>query len=90
MTRAKFEVGEVVEMRCTHRRAGRLVTDWLVGIVAATDYRMLAVRFDTEVFVGAGQRLPDQTLWCSHGSRNLRRPTENAADIQTEEVSSPE
>jgi hypothetical protein len=93
MTRAKFakfEVGELVEMRCAHRRDGCLVTDWLPGIVVATDPRMLGVRFENDVFVGAGQRVPDQTLWCTHGSRNLRRAAERAADIQTEEVISHE
>jgi hypothetical protein len=85
MPRAKFEVGEAVEMRCTHVRDGRLVTDWLPGIVAATDHRMLAVRFEIDVFVGAGQRISDRTLWCTHGSRNLRRPSERVPDIQTEE-----
>lgn len=86
---AKFAVGEVVEMRCAHRRNGRLVTDWLAGTVSAADQRMLAVRFEDEVFVG-GQHIPDQTLWCTHGSRNLRRPGERATKIQTEEVGSHE
>jgi hypothetical protein len=89
MGRVKFAVGEVVEMRCAHRRDGRLVTDWLAGTVSAADQRMLAVRFEAEVFV-AGQRIPDQTLWCTHGSRNLRRLSESATNIHTQEVGSHE
>jgi hypothetical protein len=86
---AKFAVGEVVEMRCAHRRDGRLVSGWLAGTVCAADQRMLAVRFEAEVFVG-GQTIPDQTLWCTHGSRNLRRLSDRATPIQSEEVGSHE
>jgi hypothetical protein len=76
VARAKFEVGEAVEMRCLHRRQGQLVLDWLAGSVAAADYRMLGVRFEVEVYANTGQAVPERTLWCTHGSPNLRRPGE--------------
>ena len=79
MARAKFAVGEAVEMRCTHLRAGQPVLDWLPGRVTHADDRMVAVHFDAEVFANTGWRVPDRTLWCTHGSRNLRRPAEPAA-----------
>ncbi len=75
MARAKFSVGEAVEMRCHHLRAGQPVQDWLAGTVTHADERMLAVRFEAEVFANTGWRIPDRTLWCTHGSQNLRRPT---------------
>ena len=73
MPRAKFEIGEAVEMRCQHQRQGQRVVDWLAGEVVAADARMLAVRFDTAVYANTGQLIPDRTLWCTHGSPNLRR-----------------
>jgi hypothetical protein len=86
--RAKFAVGEAVEMRCLHRQAGRMVVDWLPGRVSAADYRMLGVTFDMDVFANSGQVVPDRTLWCTHGSPNLRRPGERAeADRAAEENS---
>ena len=85
MARAKFEVGQAVEMRCLHRRRGELVQDWLGGVVVAADYRMLGVRFETPVYANTGHAIPDRTLWCTHGSPNLRRPGErDQADIAQE------
>jgi len=74
MPRVKFETGEHVEMKCVHVRDGQIVHDWLAGHVVSTDHRMLAVQFDTDVFASNGWRIPDRTLWCAHGSPNLRRP----------------
>ena len=76
MARPKFEVGEAVEMRCLHRRDGQLAVDWLPGRVIATDYRMVAVQFDTPVYANSGLPITDRILWCTHGSPNLRRPGE--------------
>jgi hypothetical protein len=76
VARTKFEVGEAVEMRCLHLRQGQMALDWLVGSVVAADYRMLGVRFEVEVYANTGQAVADRTLWCTHGSPNLRRPGE--------------
>ena len=73
MSREKFSVGEQVEMLCDHLRDGQQLHDWLIGTVVQVDYRMVAVRFETEVFSSNGWRIPDRTLWAAHGSRNLRR-----------------
>jgi hypothetical protein len=82
MTR-KYAVGEAVEMYCGHVRAGRRVTDWLPGRVVAADYRMVAVLFDSDVFANTGLPIADRTLWCTHGSRHLRRPAETADEGAT-------
>jgi hypothetical protein len=76
MPREKFAVGERVEVRCNHIKDGRLVNDWLPGIVVSADYRMAAVHFDTDVLSGNGWLIPDRILWCAHGSPNIRRPFE--------------
>jgi hypothetical protein len=75
-------------MRCRHRRDGQLALDWLPGKVVAADYRMLGVRFEAEVFANTGQAIPDQTLWCTHGSPNLRRLGEREQADLTREVNS--
>ena len=70
----KFTVGESVEMLCDHiRNNGQIVNDWLPGRVAQADARMVAVKFETDVFSSNGWRIPDRILWCAHGSKNIRR-----------------
>ena len=88
MPRAKFVVGEAVEMRCPHRQAGQVVLDWLPGRVTAADHRMLEVRFEVDVYASTGQAIPDRTLWCTHGSPNLRRPGERDQANFSQEVTS--
>lgn len=76
MPREKFFIGERVEMLCDHLRDGQRVREWLAGVVVQADYRMVAVQFETDVFSSNGWRIPDRTLWATHGSRNLRRIAE--------------
>jgi len=78
MPKEKFEVGENAEVRCRHVAGGRHVEGWLAGKVIAADHRMAAVQFETDVFSSNGFRIPDRTLWCAHGSRNIRRQSETA------------
>ena len=88
MARAKFVVGEAVEMRCLHWQAGQVVQDWLAGQVTAADARMIGVRFEVDVYATTGQAVPDRTLWCTHGSPNLRRPGEQKPAGIAQEVRS--
>jgi hypothetical protein len=39
---------------------------------------MVAVSFDTDVFASNGWPVPERVLWCTHGSRHLRRATAQA------------
>jgi hypothetical protein len=73
MPRVKLKAGEKVELRCFHLHGREIVQDWLPGVVISADDRMLAVKFDADVFSSNGWRIPDRTLWCTHGSPNLRR-----------------
>lgn len=77
--RAKYSAGERVEMYCEHMRAGQRQTAWLEGQVVTADHRLVAVRFETDVFTNTGWPVPDRTLWCTHGSRHLRRLAEGLA-----------
>ena len=73
MPKQKFEVGESAEVHCRHVADGQRIEGWLAGKVIAADHRMAAVQFETDVFSSNGFRIPDRTLWCAHGSRNIRR-----------------
>jgi hypothetical protein len=75
MRRSKFSVGDQVELRCHHLRDGRTVRDWLAGRVVEADQRMIAVKFETDVFASNGWLIEDRILWCAHGSPNLRPRT---------------
>ena len=80
MPKQKFEVGESAEVHCRHIAGGQRVEGWLAGKVIAADHRMAAVQFETDVFSSNGFRIPDRTLWCAHGSRNIRRPKDSSTD----------
>jgi len=73
MPYVKYVVGEAVEVLCHHMRDGQRVHDWLAGTVIQADYRMAGVQFNTDVYSSNGHKIPDRTLWCTHGSRNIRR-----------------
>jgi len=86
MTGTKFTVGEKVEMLCDHLRGGQRVNDWVAGVVVQVDHRMVAVKFETDVFSSNGWRIPDRTLWCAHGSRNIRRSRLESKDVPAERL----
>lgn len=80
MRRSKFVLGEDAEVLCHHRQAGAVQHGWLRGRVVQVDHRMAAIRFETDVFSANGWLIPDRTLWCAHGSPNVRRPAPPAAE----------
>lgn len=61
-------------MYCPHLRFGQPATDWVAGRVTQADFRMVAVQFETDVYTSNGWPAPGRVLWCTHGSRHLRRP----------------
>jgi len=73
MPKEKFSVGEKVEMKCDHIVNGKTVNDWIEGVVVQADYRMTAIKFETDVYSSNGWKIPDRILWCAHGSSNIRR-----------------
>lgn len=76
MAKEKFVEGEAAEVKCFHRRDGKVVEDWLAGVVVEADSRMAAIRFEVDVFSSNGWPIADRILWCAHGSPKLRRPSE--------------
>ncbi|MEK6574407.1 MAG: hypothetical protein AABZ58_08860 [Chloroflexota bacterium] len=78
MPKEKFSVGENAEVKCAHLVDGKQVEAWLAGIVVDADYRMAAIRFESDVYASNGWRIPERILWCAHGSPNIRRPVKTA------------
>jgi hypothetical protein len=76
--KAKYEVGEAVEVMCGHIQDGKQVHDWLAGVVVQADHRMAAVKFDTDVYSSNGYPIQDRILWCAHGSRHIRRRSDGS------------
>lgn len=74
MSRPKFATGERVEVFCYHEGENGVARDWLRGTVIQTDDRMVAVRFDANVYTNQGWRIAERILWCAHGSPRIRRP----------------
>ena len=73
MPHTKFVVGEQAEVLCDHIHNGERIHGWLSGTVIQVDRHLAAVRFDTDVYSDDGQLVTDQTLWCTHGSKHIRR-----------------
>ena len=79
MPKEKFQIGEIAEVCCIHVKDGHLVEDWLAGKVVEADYRMAAIKFETDVYASNGWLIPERILWCAHGSPNVRRPTPSSS-----------
>ena len=63
-------------MKCPHLKSGKMVNDWVDGITVEADHRMVAVKFEVDVYSSNGWKIPDRILWCAHGSANIRRITD--------------
>ena len=67
-------MGDHVEVLCDHDFNGDRVRDWLIGTVVQVDPKMIAVQFQSNVYLTDGWMVPDHVLWCPKGSANMRRP----------------
>lgn len=72
MAHRKYEVGDHVEMYCSHLTPQGPTNGWLAGRVVQVDYRMVAVKLEGQVFASNGWPIPDGILWSAHGSSRLR------------------
>lgn len=78
MTFQKYILDEQVEVFCDHIFNEERIRDWQIGKVVEVDNRMVAIKFSTGVYSSNGYKIPDQILWCTHGSQNIRRPSFDA------------
>jgi len=67
-----FQVGTLVEVYCDHEKTGERIRDWLIGTVVQVDPKMVAVQFQTNVYLTDGWMVPDRVLWCPKESLNIR------------------
>jgi hypothetical protein len=72
MAEHTFNVGELVEVLCDHKRSGRRVRDWVQGVIVHADARMTAVQFRSDVYLTDGWMVPDRILWFTRGSQKIR------------------
>ena len=68
-----FDVGDPVEVYCDHDNdAGERVQGWLAGVVVQADDKMVAVKFQRNVYLTNGWMVPDRVLWCPQNSKQIR------------------
>lgn len=68
----QFQVGDYIEVFCDHDREGDRVRDWVLGTVVQVDPKMLAVQFQSNVYLTDGWMVPDHVLWYPKNSANIR------------------
>ena len=67
-----FQVGDLVSVMCDHEIKDQRVRDWLEGIVVQVDSKLVAVQFNSNVFLTDGWMVPDRILWYPLESENIR------------------
>ena len=69
----EYRVGERVEVYCDHDdKNEERVRGWLKGIVVQVDPKMVAVQFQTNVYLTDGWMVPDRILWYPTNSEHIR------------------
>ncbi len=69
----EYRVGERVEVYCDHDdKNEERVRGWLKGIVVQVDPKMVAVQFQTNVYLTDGWMVPDKILWYPTNSEHIR------------------
>lgn len=69
-----FQVGDAVEVFCDHDLKDERIRGWLLGMVVQVDLKMVAVQFQTEVYLTDGWMVPDRILWFPVNSPHMRVP----------------
>ena len=67
-----FQVGTAVEVFCDHEKNGERIREWLIGTVVQVDPKLVAVQFQSNVYLTDGWMVPDRVLWCPKESLNIR------------------
>ncbi|HEY59129.1 MAG TPA: hypothetical protein G4N92_00345 [Anaerolineae bacterium] len=69
----KFHVGDAIEAYCDHIVGKQRIRGWLKGTVAQVDPKMIAIQFNTNVYLTGGWMVPDRVLWYPHDSTQIRK-----------------
>ena len=67
-----FRVSDKVEVFCDHEINEDRIRDWLRGIIVQIDNKMIAVQFQSNIYLTDGWMVPDRILWFPINSENLR------------------
>ncbi|NSW51783.1 MAG: hypothetical protein HPY85_04715 [Anaerolineae bacterium] len=67
-----YQVGDPVEVFCDHDLEKDRVRDWLEGVVVQVDNKLVAVQFNTNVYLTDGWMVPDRILWYPVASNSIR------------------
>lgn len=68
-----YQVGDRVEVYCDHDNPKKeRVRGWLEGVVVQVDPKIVAVQFESNVYLTDGWMVPDHVLWCPPNSTNMR------------------
>lgn len=67
-----FSVSDKVEVYCDHEVKENRTRGWLKGIIVQIDNKMIAVQFQSNVFLTDGWMVPDRILWYPINSEHIR------------------
>ncbi len=67
-----YQVGDTVEAFCDHEKGDQRVKGWLKGTVVQIDGKLVAVQFQSEVYLTDGWMVPDHILWFPQTSNQIR------------------
>ena len=67
-----FEVSDKVEVYCDHEIDKDRTRGWLKGIIVQIDNKLIAVQFQSNVFLTDGWMVPDRILWYPINSEHIR------------------
>ena len=67
-----YEVSDKVEVYCDHEIDNDRTRGWLKGIIVQIDNKLVAVQFQSNVFLTDGWMVPDRILWYPINSKHIR------------------
>jgi len=67
-----YEVSDTVEVFCDHEKNKDRTRGWLRGIIVQIDNKLVAVQFQSNVYLTDGWMVPDRILWYPINSKHLR------------------
>ena len=67
-----FKVGKKIEVYCDHDKSKERVRGWIAGVIVQVDNKMVAVQFQSNVYLTDGWMVPDRILWYPLNSEHVR------------------
>jgi len=67
-----YDVSDTVEVYCDHEKDSDRTRGWLKGIIVQIDNKLVAVQFQSNVYLTDGWMVPDRILWYPVNSEHIR------------------